>query len=84
MVAAFRLGIRLSAALISKNVGLVDVLSPSETKDILTALCLPGKLVVSLRYSQSCKQILSVLTIEHDLQLCVKCVSQQRLGIFNP
>lgn len=35
MVAAFKLGIRLSAALISKKVGLVEALSPIATKDIL-------------------------------------------------
>jgi len=34
MVAAFRLGIRLSAALISKNVGLVELSPPKETNDI--------------------------------------------------
>jgi len=35
MVAAFRLGMRLSAALISKNVGLVELSPPKETKDML-------------------------------------------------
>ena len=35
-MAAFKLGMRLSAALISKKVGLVEAVSPIDTKDIST------------------------------------------------
>lgn len=36
IVAAFKLGMRLSAALISKNVGLVELSPPRETNDMVS------------------------------------------------
>ncbi len=51
MVAAFRLGMRLSAALISKNVGLAELSPPRDTNDMAT-ICTKERqpLLIWVRY----------------------------------